>query len=316
MVGGTLFREPIIIPRIPRLVPAWKEPIIVARHAFGEIYHCKDAFFEGEGSLEMVYTPKNGESTRIKVFDFPSTGGVALTQYNTVDSVTAFARACFGMGLERKMPVYFATKYTIITNYDGMFKNIFQGVYDAEYRKEFESSGLFYDHRIIDDLVAQLLKISGPCLLAMKNYDGDVHSDQIAAGFGSVGLMMSSLVSPDGSVYMSEAAHGTVTKHFRKYLAGQETSTNPIACIFAWTRGLARIGQLDNAADLTSWAEQLEKAVVDTVNVEGVVTKDLAHACGKTERKDHVTTEEFMDALERRFRTSFHVNPNAIALPN
>ena len=313
MVGGTLFREPIIIPRIPRLVPAWKEPIIVARHAFGEIYHCKDAFFEGEGTLEMVYTPKNGEPQRIRVFDFPSTGGVALTQYNTVDSVTAFARACFGMGLERRMPVYFATKYTIITNYDGMFKRIFQQTYDAEYRQQFESAGLFYDHRIIDDLVAQMLKMSGPCLLAMKNYDGDVHSDQVASGFGSIGLMMSALVSPDGSIYMSEAAHGTVTKHYRQHLLGEETSTNPIGCIFAWTRGLARIGQLDNAEDLVSWAEQLERAVIKTVDADEVMTKDLAHACGKTERQDHVTTEEFMDAVGKRFRTDFQQNQD---LPN
>ncbi len=305
MVGGTLFREPIIIPCIPRLVPAWKEPIIVARHAFGEIYHCKDAFFEGEGTLEMVYTPKNGPPQRIQVFEFPSTGGVALTQYNTVDSVTAFARACFGMGLERKMPVYFATKYTIITNYDGMFKAIFQRIYDTEYREQFESAGLFYDHRIIDDLVAQLLKMSGPCLLAMKNYDGDVHSDQIASGFGSIGLMMSALVSPDGSIYMSEAAHGTVTKHFRQYLSGKETSTNSIACIFAWTRCLARIGQLEDARALISWAEQLEKAVINTVDTNGVMTKDLAHACGKIERNDHVTTEEFMDAVEERFQIDF-----------
>ena len=263
--------------------------------------------------LEMVYTPKNGQPRRIKVFDFPSTGGVALTQYNTVESVTAFARACFGMGLERKMPVHFATKYTILTNYDGMFKNIFQRVYDEEYRNDFESAGLFYDHRIIDDLVAQLLKMSGPCLLAMKNYDGDVHSDQVASGFGSIGLMMSALVSPDGSIYMSEAAHGTVTKHYRQHLLGKETSTNPIGCIFAWTRGLARIGQLEHAINLVTWAEQLEAAVTETVNADGIMTKDLAHACGKTERKDHVTTEGFMDAVEKRFRT---VLQQAQDLPN
>jgi isocitrate dehydrogenase len=301
-VNGTIFREPIVIPRIPRLVPAWKEPIIVAGHAFGDQYHSKEIFVEGEGTLEMLYTPKNGRPTLIKVFEFPSSGGVALTQYNTVESVTGFARACFDMALERNMPVYFGTKYTVLTIYDGMFKSIFQKVYNSEYQLRFESRGLSYNHLIIDDLVIRMLKMSGPAILAMKNYDGDVFSDQVASGFGSVGLMTSSLVSPDRKTYMFEASHGTVSKHYHQYLAGQEMSTNPIALLFAWTRAFARIGQSEKADDLISWAGRLEEAAIKTVDRDQIMTRDLANACGKRERRDHVTTTDFMAAVEDRFR--------------
>ncbi|KAJ4508566.1 Isocitrate dehydrogenase [NADP], mitochondrial precursor (Oxalosuccinate decarboxylase) [Exophiala dermatitidis] len=302
ILGGTVFREPIVIPRIPRLVPGWEQPIIIGRHAFGDQYRAKDEVFREAGTLEMVFTPKKGEPQRIKVFDFPETGGVAQTQYNTDDSIRGFAHASFKFALDRGYPLYMSTKNTILKSYDGRFKDIFQEIYDNEYKKQFEDKKIWYEHRLIDDMVAQMIKSSGGFVIAMKNYDGDVQSDIVAQGFGSLGLMTSQLISPDGLTYESEAAHGTVTRHYREYQKGRETSTNPIASIFAWTRGLVKRGQLDNTPELVTWAESLEKAVIDTVNDDGVMTKDLALACGRKDREAWVTTSQFMEAIEKRFK--------------
>ncbi|KIW11453.1 isocitrate dehydrogenase [NADP], mitochondrial [Exophiala spinifera] len=303
ILGGTVFREPIVIPRIPRLVPGWEAPIIIGRHAFGDQYRAKDEVLREAGTLEMVFTPKSGgEPKRIKVFDFPATGGVAQTQYNTDESIRGFAHASFKFALDRGYPLYMSTKNTILKAYDGRFKDIFQEIYDKEYVKEFEAKKIWYEHRLIDDMVAQMIKSSGGFVIAMKNYDGDVQSDIVAQGFGSLGLMTSQLITPDGLTYESEAAHGTVTRHYREHQKGRETSTNPIASIFAWTRGLVKRGTLDETPELVTWAESLEKAVVDTVNEDGIMTKDLALACGKKEREAWVTTTQFMEAIERRFK--------------
>lgn len=302
ILGGTVFRAPIVIPRIPRLVPGWKEPIIIGRHAFGDQYRAKDEVISGPGTLEMVFTPVDGEPQRIKVFEFAETGGVAQTQYNTTDSITGFAHASFKFALEQNYPLYMSTKNTILKRYDGKFKDIFQEIYEKEYRTEFEKKGIWYEHRLIDDMVAQMLKSSGGFCIAMKNYDGDVQSDIVAQGFGSLGLMTSQLMTPDGLTYESEAAHGTVTRHYREHQKGKETSTNPIASIFAWTRGLVKRGQLDETPELVTWAESLERAVIQTVDEDAVMTKDLALACGKKEREAWVTTQEFMQAIEKRFK--------------
>ncbi|KAK7885464.1 Isocitrate dehydrogenase [NADP], mitochondrial precursor (Oxalosuccinate decarboxylase) [Exophiala xenobiotica] len=305
ILGGTVFREPIVIPRIPRLVPGWEAPIIIGRHAFGDQYRAKDDVIREAGTLEMVFTPKSGaEPKRIKVFDFPASGGVAQTQYNTEDSIRGFAHASFKFALDRGYPLYMSTKNTILKAYDGRFKDIFQEIYDNEYVKEFEAKKIWYEHRLIDDMVAQMIKSSGGFVIAMKNYDGDVQSDIVAQGFGSLGLMTSQLITPDGLTYESEAAHGTVTRHYREHQKGRETSTNPIASIFAWTRGLVKRGQLDDTPELVTWAESLEKAVVDTVNDDGIMTKDLALACGKKEREAWVTTSQFMEAIEKRFKSN------------
>ena len=301
ILGGTVFRAPIVIPRIPRLIPGWKEPIIIGRHAFGDQYRAKDAVIDEAGTLEMVFTPKNGEPQRIKVFDFEGPG-VAQTQYNTSDSISGFAHASFKFALERGYPMYMSTKNTILKQYDGRFKDIFHEIYQSTYRKEFEAKKIWYEHRLIDDMVAQMIKSEGGMVIAMKNYDGDVQSDIVAQGFGSLGLMTSELITPDGLTYEAEAAHGTVTRHFREHQKGNETSTNPIASIFAWTRGLAKRGQLDDTPEVVTWAENLEKAVVETVNDEGIMTKDLALACGKKERSAWVTTSQFMEAIEKRFK--------------
>ena len=301
ILGGTVFREPIVIPRIPRLIPGWKEPIIIGRHAFGDQYRAQDSVIPGAGVLEMVFTPTDGQPERIKVFDFQGPG-VAQTMYNTDDSIAGFAHASFKFTLDRSYPMYMTTKNTILKKYDGRFKDIFQEIYEAEYRKLFEEKKIWYEHRLIDDMVAQMIKSEGGMVIAMKNYDGDVQSDIVAQGFGSLGLMTSQLISPDGLTYESEAAHGTVTRHYREHQKGKETSTNPIASIFAWTRGLVKRGQLDETPDLVTWAENLEKAVVETVDEEGIMTKDLALACGKKNREAWVTTGEFMEAIERRFK--------------
>ncbi|KIX00638.1 isocitrate dehydrogenase [NADP], mitochondrial [Rhinocladiella mackenziei CBS 650.93] len=302
ILGGTVFREPIVIPRIPRLVPGWEHPIIIGRHAFGDQYRAKDEVFDGAGTLEMVFTPKHGEPKHVKVFDFPGSGGVAQTQYNTNESIRGFAHASFKFALDRGYPLYMSTKNTILKAYDGRFKDIFQEIYDSEYAKGFEAKKIWYEHRLIDDMVAQMIKSSGGFVIAMKNYDGDVQSDIVAQGFGSLGLMTSQLITPDGLTYESEAAHGTVTRHYREHQKGRETSTNPIASIFAWTRGLVKRGQLDNTPELVTWAESLEKAVIDTVNDEGIMTKDLALACGRKDREAWVTTSQFMEAIEKRFK--------------
>ncbi|KAI1610070.1 isocitrate dehydrogenase [NADP], mitochondrial [Exophiala viscosa] len=303
ILGGTVFREPIVIPRIPRLVPGWQQPIIIGRHAFGDQYRAKDDVIREAGTLEMVFTPKNGgEAKKIKVFEFPETGGVAQTQYNTDDSIRGFAHASFKFAIDRGYPLYMSTKNTILKAYDGRFKDIFQEIYESEYRKEFEAKKIWYEHRLIDDMVAQMIKSEGGFVIAMKNYDGDVQSDIVAQGFGSLGLMTSQLITPDGLTYESEAAHGTVTRHYREHQKGRETSTNPIASIFAWTRGLVKRGQLDDTPEVVTWAESLEKAVIDTVNDDQIMTKDLALACGKKEREAYVTTSQFMEAIERRFK--------------
>ena len=253
------------------------------------------------GKLEMVFTPKGGQPQNIAVYDFNGPG-VAQTQYNTSESISGFAHASFKFALDRGYPMYMSTKNTILKKYDGRFKDIFQEIYESTYRKEFEAKKLWYEHRLIDDMVAQMIKSEGGMVIAMKNYDGDVQSDIVAQGFGSLGLMTSQLITPDGLTYEAEAAHGTVTRHYREHQKGNETSTNPIASIFAWTRGLVKRGQLDDTPDLVTWAESLEKAVVDTVNEEGIMTKDLALACGRKDRGAWVTTSQFMEAIEKRFQ--------------
>lgn len=301
-LGGTVFREPIVIPRIPRLVPGWKKPIIIGRHAFGDQYRAKDMVAPGPGTLEMVYTPTNGQPERIKVFDFGEGGGVAQTQYNTDESIRGFAQASFKLALSKSLPLYMSTKNTILKKYDGRFKDIFQEIYEKEYASQFEEKKIWYEHRLIDDMVAQMMKSSGGYIMALKNYDGDVQSDIVAQGFGSLGLMTSVLITPDGKTFESEAAHGTVTRHFREHQKGNATSTNPIASIFAWTRGLVQRGKLDETPEVVAYAESLEKACVDVVDEEGIMTKDLALACGQNETKDYVTTDEYLDAVERRMK--------------
>ncbi|KAK2732865.1 Isocitrate dehydrogenase [NADP], mitochondrial precursor (Oxalosuccinate decarboxylase) [Onygenales sp. PD_40] len=299
ILGGTVFREPIVIDRIPRLVPGWKKPIIIGRHAFGDQYRAKDSVIPGPGTLELVYTPKGGEPERIKVFDFEGPG-VAQAMYNTDDSISGFAHASFKLALLKEMPLYMSTKNTILKKYDGRFKDIFQAIYESDYKKDFDAKGIWYEHRLIDDMVAQMIKSEGGYVIAMKNYDGDVQSDIVAQGFGSLGLMTSTLTTPDGSAFESEAAHGTVTRHYREHQKGRETSTNPIASIFAWTRGLIRRGQLDETPEVVTFAEQLERACIEVVDEEGIMTKDLALACGRKDREAWVTTREYLDAVERR----------------
>lgn len=297
-----MFREPIVIPRIPRLLPGWKQPIIIGRHAFGDQYRARDRLIPGPGTLEMVFRPASGgEPERIKVFEFDGPG-VAQTQYNTDESITGFAHASFKFALERGFPLYMSTKNTILKTYDGRFKDIFQEIYEKGYRERFETKKLWYEHRLIDDMVAQMIKSEGGFVIAMKNYDGDVQSDIVAQGFGSLGLMTSQLTTPDGLTFESEAAHGTVTRHYREHQKGNETSTNPVASIFAWTRALVKRAQMDKTPVLATWAESLEKAVVEVVDEEGIMTKDLALACGKKERLAWVTTGDFMQATERRFK--------------
>jgi isocitrate dehydrogenase len=280
LLGGTVFRDPIIIPKIPRLVPGWKKPIIIGRHAFGDQYRAKDFVAPGPGTLEMVYTPKDGGKPEvIKVYDYQG-GGVALTMYNTDDSIRGFAHASFKMALGKELPLYMSTKNTILKKYDGRFKDIFQEIYDKEYKTEFEAKKIWYEHRLIDDMVAQMIKSSGGYVIAMKNYDGDVQSDIVAQGFGSLGLMTSVLVTPDGKTFEAEAAHGTVTRHYREHQKGNETSTNPIASIFAWTRGLAKRGELDDTPEVVAFAEALEKACIDTVDIDEIMTKDLVSFIG------------------------------------
>ena len=302
ILGGTIFREPIVIPRIPRLIPGWVQPIIIGRHAFGDQYRAKDIVVREEGTLEMVFTPKGGSPTRIPVYKFENGGGVAQMQYNTDDSIQGFAHASFKFAIDRGMPMYMSTKNTILKQYDGRFKDIFQEIYEKEYRAQFEQKKIWYEHRLIDDMVAQMIKSEGGMIIAMKNYDGDVQSDIVAQGFGSLGLMTSQLTTPDGLTFESEAAHGTVTRHYREHQKGNETSTNPIASIFAWTRGLVKRGQMDETPEVVTWAESLEKAVIDTVDKDAVMTKDLALSCGRKDRGAWVTTTQFMDAIEKRFK--------------
>lgn len=300
ILGGTVFREPIVIPRIPRLVPSWEKPIIIGRHAHGDQYKAQDVVIPGAGTLELVYTPKDGgDKTNIKVFDYKGPG-IGLAMYNTDESIEGFAHSSFNMALSKKLNLFMSTKNTILKKYDGRFKDIFQKLYDEVYKEKFEAAGIWYEHRLIDDMVAQMIKSKGGYIIAMKNYDGDVQSDIVAQGFGSLGLMTSVLITPDGKTFESEAAHGTVTRHYRQHQQGKETSTNSIASIFAWTRGIIQRGKLDGTPEVVKFGEALEKATLDTVQVDGIMTKDLALACGKTDRSSYVLTEEFIDAVANR----------------
>lgn len=300
ILDGTVFREPIVIDNIPRLVPNWTAPICIGRHAFGDQYRATDFVVKGKGKLTLTFTPEDGgETQRFEVYDF-SGDGVAMAMYNTEASIRGFAHACFNMALQKKWPLYFSTKNTILKKYDGFFKDIFQEIYDQEFKATFEKEGLTYEHRLIDDMVASALKWHGNFVWACKNYDGDVQSDTVAQGFGSLGLMTSTLVTPDGKTMEAEAAHGTVTRHFRLHEQGKPTSTNPIASIYAWTRGLAFRGQLDNNQELIRFCETLERVCVQTVE-SGKMTKDLAvciHGNQVEHGRDFLYTEEFLQALD------------------
>ncbi|MGH3368343.1 MAG: NADP-dependent isocitrate dehydrogenase [Nocardioidaceae bacterium] len=302
ILGGVIFREPIVISNIPRLVPGWTKPIIIGRHAHGDQYKATDFVVPSAGTLTMTFTPEDGsEPMEFQVADFPGRG-VAVGMYNFDDSIRDFARASFRYGLDRNMPVYMSTKNTILKAYDGRFKDLFQEVFDAEFADEFEKNGLTYEHRLIDDMVAAALKWEGGYIWACKNYDGDVQSDTVAQGFGSLGLMTSVLMTPDGKVE-AEAAHGTVTRHFRQHQQGKPTSTNPIASIFAWTRGLEHRGRLDNTPEVTEFAEKLEQVCIKTVE-DGKMTKDLALLIeGQTgQEQSYLTTEEFLAALDENLQ--------------
>jgi isocitrate dehydrogenase len=298
-LDGTVFREPIICKNVPKLVPGWTSPIVIGRHAFGDQYRATDFVVPGPGTLTLSFVPDGGgEAITREVFHFPG-GGVALSMYNLDESIRGFARASFNYGLLRGWPVYLSTKNTILKAYDGRFKDIFQQIFDEEFAIEFKARGMTYEHRLIDDMVAAALKWSGNFVWACKNYDGDVQSDTLAQGFGSLGLMTSVLMSPDGRTVEAEAAHGTVTRHYRLHQQGKPTSTNPIASIFAWTRGLAHRGKLDDTPEVTRFAETLEQVCVDTVE-SGKMTKDLAVLIGPTE--PFLTTEGFLDALDEELR--------------
>ncbi len=293
ILGGVVFREPIICKNVPRLIPGWTQPIIVGRHAFGDQYRATDFRVPGKGKLKISWEGDNGDKLEYDVFDFPG-GGVAMGMYNLDDSIREFAQACLAYGLNRNYPVYLSTKNTILKAYDGRFKDIFAEVYEAEFAERYKAAGLTYEHRLIDDMVASALKWSGAFIWACKNYDGDVQSDQVAQGFGSLGLMTSVLVTPDGKTLEAEAAHGTVTRHYRQHQRGESTSTNSIASIFAWTRGLEHRAKLDGNEALARFAQTLEKVCVDTVEA-GSMTKDLALLVGDTQ--GWLTTEGFIDKV-------------------
>jgi isocitrate dehydrogenase len=294
ILGGVIFREPIVISNIPRLVPGWNKPIVIGRHAFGDQYRATDFTFEGQGTLTISFQPADGgEAQSFEVFQSPG-GGVAMAMYNLDDSIRDFARASLNYGLSRNYPVYLSTKNTILKAYDGRFKDLFQEVFDTEYKERFEAAGLTYEHRLIDDMVASALKWEGGYVWACKNYDGDVQSDTVAQGFGSLGLMTSVLTTPDGKVVEAEAAHGTVTRHYRQHQQGKPTSTNPIASIYAWTRGLNHRGVLDGNQALIDFADTLEDVVVKTVE-GGSMTKDLALLVGPEQKWE--TTEEFLASI-------------------
>ncbi|MFF4411471.1 NADP-dependent isocitrate dehydrogenase [Streptosporangium sp. NPDC001559] len=299
ILGGVIFREPIIMSNVPRLVPGWTKPIVVGRHAFGDQYRATDLKVPGEGTLTLTFTPKDGsEPIELDVYDFPG-GGVALAMYNLDESIRDFARASMRYGLARNYPVYLSTKNTILKAYDGRFKDIFAEVYETEFKAEFEAAGITYEHRLIDDMVAAALKWEGGYVWACKNYDGDVQSDTVAQGFGSLGLMTSVLLTPDGRTVEAEAAHGTVTRHYRQHQKGNPTSTNPIASIFAWTRGLAHRGKLDNTPAVIDFAEKLEQVCVETVE-SGQMTKDLALLVGGDAK--WLTTQDFLAALDENLK--------------
>ena len=299
ILGGVIFREPIIISNIPRLVPGWTKPIVVGRHAFGDQYRATDFKVPSAGTLTMTFTPADGsEPMEFNVFDFPS-GGVAMGMYNLDDSIRDFARASMRYGLNRSYPVYLSTKNTILKAYDGRFKDIFAEVYDVEFKSDFEKAGITYEHRLIDDMVAAALKWEGGYVWACKNYDGDVQSDTVAQGFGSLGLMTSVLLTPDGRTVEAEAAHGTVTRHYRQHQQGKPTSTNPIASIFAWTRGLEHRGKLDGTPEVAEFARTLERVCVETVE-EGKMTKDLALLI--SDDAPWLTTQDFLGAIDENLQ--------------
>jgi isocitrate dehydrogenase len=294
ILGGVVFREPIVIDNVPRLVPGWTHPIVVGRHAFGDQYRATDTLIPGPGKLRLVYQGDDGTQIDLNVFDFPS-AGVAMAMYNLDDSIRDFARASFNYGLNLGWPVYLSTKNTIMKAYDGRFKDLFQEVFDTEgFAEQFKAKGMVYEHRLIDDMVASALKWSGKFVWACKNYDGDVQSDTVAQGFGSLGLMTSVLLSPDGKTVEAEAAHGTVTRHYRQHQQGKATSTNPIASIFAWTRGLMYRGKFDDTPDVVRFAETLERVCIQTVE-NGQMTKDLALLIGPSQ--SWLTTEQFFEAI-------------------
>lgn len=293
ILGGVVFREPIVIKNVPRLIPGWTDPIVVGRHAFGDQYKATDFLVPGPGKLSIKWEGKNGDVIEHEVFDYPD-AGVAMAMYNLDESIRDFARASLNFGLSREWPVYLSTKNTILKAYDGRFKDIFQEVFDSEFKDKFAAVGTVYEHRLIDDMVASALKWSGKFVWACKNYDGDVQSDQVAQGFGSLGLMTSILMTPDGKTVEAEAAHGTVTRHYRQHQQGKATSTNPIASIFAWTGGLKYRGKFDDTPDVTRFAETLERVCIETVE-QGQMTKDLAILIGPNQ--PWMTTEQFFEAI-------------------
>ena len=295
IIGGTVFREPIICKNIPKLVPSWTDPLIIGRHAFGDQYRATDFLVPGKGKLEVKWTSEDGsDEKKYEVFNFPGPG-IALSMYNLDKSIEDFARSCFNYGLIKKWPVYLSTKNTILKKYDGRFKDIFQSVFEKDFKSEFEKNNITYEHRLIDDMVACAMKWHGKYIWACKNYDGDVQSDTVAQGYGSLGLMTSVLLAPDGRTMEAEAAHGTVTRHFRMHQQGKETSTNPIASIFAWTRGLAHRGKLDSNDELIKFAKTLEEVCVDSVE-SGSMTKDLAILIGPSTK--YLTTNQFLDVID------------------
>ena len=299
ILGGVVLREPIVMQNVPRLIPGWTDPIVVGRHAFGDQYKATDTLIPGPGTLRLVFDGDDGQTIDLEVFKFPSSG-VAMAMYNLDDSIRDFARASFNYGLNLGWPVYLSTKNTIMKAYDGRFKDLFQKVYDEEFADRFKAAGIHYEHRLIDDMVASALKWSGKFVWACKNYDGDVQSDQVAQGFGSLGLMTSVLMTPDGKTVEAEAAHGTVTRHYRMHQQGKATSTNPIASIFAWTRGLIYRGKFDGTPDVVRFAETLEKVCIDTVE-GGQMTKDLAILIGPDQ--PWLTTEGFFEAIVQNLET-------------
>ena len=304
ILDGTVFREPIVCSNVPRLVPNWTAPICIGRHAFGDQYRATDFVTKGKGKLTVKFEGEDGTIQEYEVYNFKG-DGVALTMYNTDESIYGFARACFNQALVKKWPLYLSTKNTILKKYDGRFKDIFEEVYQNEFKAKYAAAGITYEHRLIDDMVASALKWNGNFVWACKNYDGDVQSDTVAQGFGSLGLMTSTLITPDGKVMEAEAAHGTVTRHYREHQKGNRTSTNPIASIFAWTRGLEFRGQLDNNQELIRFSKALEDVCVETVE-SGIMTKDLAVCVhgNKVKHGDHyVYTEEFLDALDANLKT-------------
>ena len=299
IIGGTVFREPIICKNIPKLVPSWTDPVIIGRHAFGDQYRATDFQVPGKGKLEIKWTSENGkDEKKYEVFNFPGPG-IALSMYNLDKSIEDFARSCFNYGLIKNWPVYLSTKNTILKTYDGRFKDIFENVFINEFKKDFENQKITYEHRLIDDMVACAMKWSGKYIWACKNYDGDVQSDTVAQGYGSLGLMTSVLLAPDGKTMEAEAAHGTVTRHFRMHQEGKETSTNPIASIFAWTRGLAHRGKLDKNEDLIKFSKTLEQVCVNCVE-NNFMTKDLAILVGSSQK--YLTTNQFLDEIDRNLK--------------